>query len=98
MATAGLKALGAEIDLEHLKELFDNLSLAKFISEESDDGGVWVLFMIPRPTKSSKEHLSLTWNARSSSLRLKSYWRTSVLKRMSVSILFRPPLLLRSCL
>ena len=41
LAAAGLKALGAEIGLEHLKELFDDFSLAKSLSDEGDGGGIW---------------------------------------------------------
>ena len=47
-------------------------------------------FITPNPTKSWTERRSLTWNSSSSSLKLKSYWSTSILKRINGSIRFLP--------
>ena len=51
LATAGLEALGAEVGLKHLEELFDNFRFAKSLSEEGDCGGIWYAVHHTKPDK-----------------------------------------------
>jgi hypothetical protein len=105
LATAGLEALGAEVCLKHLEKLLDNFRLAQSLSEESDSSGIWNAVHHTKPDKLLKGapviHLEFKLFNRkrkaTPTLRLKSCWRTSILKRISGSIRLRPALLFRSC-
>ncbi len=104
MATAGLEPLGAEVCLKHLEELFNNFRLAQSLSEESDGGGIRNIVHHTKPDKllkgASVIHLAFKLFNRkrkaTPTLRLKSCWRTSILKKISGSILLHPALVLRS--
>lgn len=49
LAAAGLKALGTEIGLKHLKELLDDISLAKSLSEGKDGVASGMLYISQEP-------------------------------------------------
>jgi hypothetical protein len=97
-------ALGAEVCLKLLEELLDNFRLAQSLSEEGDCGGIWNAVHHTKPDKLLKGapviHLEFKlFNCKQKAtltLRLKSCWRTSILKRISGSIRLRPALPFRS--
>ena len=104
LTTTGLETLRAQVFLKHLKEFLDNSRLAQSLSEEGDCGGIWNAVHHAKPDKLLKRasviHLEFKLVNRkrkaAPTLRLKSCWRTSILKSISGSILLGPALLLRS--
>ncbi len=105
LPTAGVETLETELRLQHLEELLDHSRLAQSLPEEDDYGGIWNAVHHTKPDKllkgASVIHLEFKLFNRKQkatpTLRLKSCWRTSILKRISGSILLRPALLLHSC-
>ena len=100
----GLKPLFSQVCLKHLKELLDNSCLAQSLSEEGDCGGIWNAVHHTKPDKFLKGASVVLLDFRfinckqkaTPMLRMRSCSRTSILIRISGSILLRPALLLRS--
>ncbi len=72
LPTAGFQPLGTQVLLKPFKKIIDNTRLAEPLAEKAMVVASGMVFITPRPTNSSNERLSMTWNSISSSLRLKS--------------------------
>ena len=91
LTTTGLEILGTELSLKHLEELLDHSRFAQPLPEEGDCGGIWNAVHHTKPDKllkgASVIHLEFNLFNRNRkampTLRLKSCWITSILKRIS---------------
>ena len=90
---------------KHLAVVLDHSRFAQPLAQEGNCGGICNAVHHTEPDKLLKGapvvHLEFKlFNCKQKptpTLRLKSCWRTSILKRISGSILLRPESLLRSC-
>jgi hypothetical protein len=96
LPAAGLEALGAEVCLKHLQELFNQSRFTQSLPKEGNCSCIWNGMHDTKTNKHLEGAPIIHLEFKLLIANVKSSWSTSILKRISESILFRPVLLFRS--